>query len=442
MTIPTLILLLVALVAVFVLPRRWVLVPFLVLACFVPKTQAIDIGPATMTPLRILTLAASVRALGSLAWRGIEVRLPDYFVLAWALLHVATVAFHRDPAGQVVTRLGGAFDGLGLYFVVRWFCRSPYDIRVLCGALCVLILPVASGMTYEAKTGRNPMVVFGASAVPNVRDGKIRAQGAFRHAILAGTAGALSLPLVLVLWPTRRVLTVTGSLACVGIVVASRSSGPVMTLVAVVLALCLWPARRYVRILLWGAVAMYLGLLVVMKRPPYYLIAMIDFTGSSTGWYRARLIQSSLEHLNEWWLFGTDVTRHWMAHGLNSEESDIVNQYIALGVNGGVLLLGSFLGLLMVSFRALAQAPSAQQVLAWSVGAELFGIVVTGVSVAFFDQSILWLYMPLAWCATLSSVRAGERVDVATPLRRLAHDVVRAHRARRRARLSAPVVDA
>jgi hypothetical protein len=441
-TIPTLILLLITLVAVFVLPRRWMLVPFLALACFVPKTQAIDIGPATMTPLRILTLAASVRALGSLAWRGIEVRLPDYFVLAWALLHVATVAFHRDPAGQVVTRLGGAFDGLGLYFVVRWFCRSSRDIRVFCGALCLLLLPVASSMAYEARTGSNPMVVFGASAVPNVRDGKTRAQGAFRHAILAGTAGALSLPLVLALWPARRELVVAGSLACVAIVVASRSSGPVMTLAAVVFALCLWSARRHIRVLLWSAVAMYLALVVVMTRPPYYLMAMIDFTGSSTGWYRARLIQSSLEHLNEWWLFGTDVTRHWMAHGLNAEDSDIVNHYIALGTNGGVLLLGSFLGLLAASFRALTQAPNAQQVLAWLIGAELFGVTVAAVSVSFFDQSILWLYMPMAWCATLAGLTSSERADVASHPRRLTHDAIRAHKARRRARLSSPVVDA
>jgi hypothetical protein len=411
MTIPTFVVLLVASIGVLVLPRRWVPVPFLLVACAIPKAQTLDLGPLSFTVLRTLTVTALVRMLLRSDWQGTRWGASDYLMFVWAALMVGTVALHQDPASQIVGRLGLALDGLGLYLVFRLFCRSDADIIFVCTALALLLAPLGLLMVYEKASMHNLLSVFGGlPSAPLIRDGHVRAQGPFRHAILAGTIGALSVPFMAALWRTRRAIAAIGLIACLFIVVSSTSSGPFMSLAIGLVSLALWPFRRHLYIARWACVTSYLALAVVMSRPPYFLMAKIDVAGGSTGWHRARLIQASLDHLDEWWLAGTDVTRHWMATGVtwSHEQTDVTNHYIALGVLGGLPLLLSFLGVIAVAFYHVSQrlriddAQPASSFLAWALGSALFTIVITSVSISYFDQSILWVYMTIACCRTIA----------------------------------------
>jgi hypothetical protein len=92
-----------------------------------------------------------------------------------------------------------------------------------------------------------------------------------------------------------------------------------------------------------------------------------------------------LDHLDEWWLAGTDVTRHWMATGVtwSHEQTDVTNHYIALGVLGGLPLLLSFLGVMALAFHHVSQrlrnadaGPASSPFLAWALGSALFTIAV------------------------------------------------------------------
>lgn len=438
MSTPTLSVLLIAVAGVFLLPRRWVPVPFLLLACYIPKAQTLDLGPFSFTVLRTLTIAALVRVLLRRDWKGISPGVADYLMVAWAALMVGTVALHQDPALQVVGRLGLALDGFGLYLVFRLFCRSHRDITTLCLALAVMLVPLALVMAYEKIAAHNLLSVFGGvPGVPLIRDGQIRAQGPFRHAILAGTIGALSVPFMVALWPRYRIAAAIGILASLCIVVASYSSGPLMSLAAALFALSLWPLRRHLSLLRWGAVGLYLLFAAVMNRSPYYLLAEIDLTGGSTGWHRARLIEASMTHLNEWWLAGTDYTRHWMPTGVSfsPDHADLTNHYIALGVFGGLPLLLSFLAVLVIAFHRVGRQSS---FLAWTLGSALFAIAITSVSISYFDQSILWLYMTIAFCCTVS----GEPAVAVSRTRESIAAIVANHRASRQARVPRAAVDA
>ena len=93
-----------------------------------------------------------------------------------------------------------------------------------------------------------------------------------------------------------------------------------MTAAFVLLGLILWNARKYMRLIRWGALFGIVAVAIVMNAPLYYLIARIDLTGSSTGYHRAALIDAAITHANEWWVGGTDHTRHWMPYGLGSSE--------------------------------------------------------------------------------------------------------------------------
>ena len=137
----------------------------------------------------------------------------------------------------------------------------------------------------------------------------------------------------------------------------------------------------------------------VMQAPAYYLIGRIDLTGSSTGWHRARLIESAFRHLNEWWLGGTDHTRHWMATGVvwSADHTDITNHYLHMGVIGGLPLMILFILVIAQAFRLIGKelransaAPGSSQFFLWTVGATLFTHAVTFISVSYFDQSLVF----------------------------------------------------
>jgi hypothetical protein len=274
-------------------------------------------------------------------------------------------------------------------------------------------------MVNEKLTGQNLFAFFGG--VPEavmVRDDKLRAQGPFGHPILAGTVGAMCVPLMVGIWRQHPLAAKTGLAACLAMVLASTSSGPLMSVLFSVFALVLWRWRHLTRQMRIATVVGYILLDIVMKDPAYFLMARVDLTGSSTGWHRAELIRSSFKHLNEWWFAGTDYTRHWMATGVSYsvDHTDITNHYLHYGVWAGLPLMFIFICMLWVAFRYVGQslrlrtqAPFAEQFLIWSLGAGLLSHAVTCLSVAYYEQSVMFLYLNLA---AIGSLHATALADV------------------------------
>jgi len=167
------------------------------------------------------------------------------------------------------------------------------------------------------------------------------------------------------------------------------------------------------RLIRWLAVLGYIALDLIMKAPAYYIIARIDLTGSSTSWHRAALIDSAIQHLSEWWFAGTDYTRDWMPYGVNwsADQSDITNHYLRMGVDGGLPLMLLFIAVLAMGFsfvgrtlRMTPELPPLSQFMIWALGASLFTHSVTFISVSYFDQSVVFIYLTLA---VIGSVRSG-----------------------------------
>ena len=239
----------------------------------------------------------------------------------------------------------------------------------------------------------------------------MRAFGPFGHPILAGTVGGVCLPIMMGLWNSNRVRAGLGTLACVTIILCSASSGPVLTAIAGVFAVYLWRYRRQMRTVKWIAVGMYVLLDLVMKDPAYFIVARVDLVGGSTSWYRARLIQSAFEHLPEWWLAGTDNTREWMwvVVSWSAKHTDITSHYIQLGVWGGLPLMLLFLLMLWKGFAGVAHVvqqesslPSNAAFQMWTLGATLFALAATGLSVSYFDQTFVFVFLVLGAISSAS----------------------------------------
>jgi len=404
--------LLVTIAMVVSLPRRWAALPLLLGTFYMPLSQGLAIGPFNLFSIRLLVLAGIIRIfLRRETIAGGFGRL-DALMVVWALSATFTSLFRDDAEAALKFNFGMAFNACGVYFLLRAFCTSRQDVVRLCAMTSLLLVPVAVEMYAEHVTSYNAFSALGGlSESPQVRDGRIRAQGPLAHPILAGTVGAVALPLAIGLWSRHRRIALCGIAACLTMIATSASSGPVLSGCVGILALATWRWRERVHLMRRTVVLGVLLLSLVMQAPIYYLLARIDVAGGSTGWYRARLIESALEHIDEWWAVGTANTGHWMATGLDRAHADITNHYIHMGVTGGVALLFLFVWILVAAFqsvgRTVREAPDGTSpdigFLTWALGSSLFAHAATFVSVSYFDQSFVMLYLTLAAIAAMAS---------------------------------------
>ena len=386
--------------------RQWATLPLLVGACYMTISQGITLGPFHLHVIRILIAVGLVRVIvrGERLLGGINNL--DWLMVIWSAWALLSSFFHKDPAGVLVNRLGLVYNGCGIYFLLRIFCQSLGDAVRLCRITAILLIPLSIEMLFEKMTGHNLFSALGGvPEISEIRNGKIRAQGPFAHSILAGTIGAVCLPLMIGLWQQYKKTAIAGIIACLLMIFASASSGPIMSAVFSIGALLMWYWHSHMRLFRWLAVLGYIGLDIIMKAPAYYLISRIDLTGSSTSWHRAALIEASVEHLSEWWFAGTDFTRHWMAYGVHwsKDHIDITNYYLRMGVDGGLPLMFLFIAILVKGFSLVGQAFQPDDKLLpvsgfiiWALGASLFSHAVSFISVSYFDQSFLFLYLTLA----------------------------------------------
>ena len=396
------------------LPRRRAVLPFLIVACFLPVAQRIVVLGLNFNMIRILLLFAGAR----IAWRGEHkgVRLGpiDRCFLAW--LGVVSVAYvlQQRNFGAVIYRSGVAFDAVGAYFFMRCLLRSRQDIEQLIAQLAVVTIPLALVMTYEHLTGHNLFGVFGGvPATTIVRDGKFRCQGAFSHPILAGTFGAVGLPLFggsLLRSRLRSPLHLAACVAALLVVVLSMSSGPLMAVVFAAFAWTLWPLRFQMTWVRRGIVLALVALQMVMNKPVYHLIGHVSDVLGGDGYHRVRVIENTIEHFRQWALIGSGSIAGW-GWGLQ----DLTNQYAAQAVDGGLLGLILFITLIVRCYRWTGRTlrtlerrddltrreRTGWQYLLWGTGASLTAHCASFISVCYFGQmEIIW-FMFLGLVASL-----------------------------------------
>jgi hypothetical protein len=396
----------------FASSRRLAPLALLMSATYITVLQVIEIGPLHFSVVRLVIAVGLLRVLA----KGERIvggwNILDRMMVLWAVWAIACLIFHKSSV--FILRLGQTYDILGGYFLFRVFVQDSADIRRVFKMVCILLAPLAATMLLEKFTGKNLLGVigFGPTDVA-ITNGHYRAQGTFGHPILAGTIGGICLPMAIYLWQENRKLALIGLAATGGIVFASGSSGPVMTTFSVLFAMALWKIRSHLRVLRWLTVFFLIVLNFIMNDPVYFLMARIDITGGSTGYFRAQLIRSAIVHLNEWWLAGTDYTRHWMATGIsaNADHTDMTNHYLAIGVWGGLPLMLLFMGVLFIGFVEVGKAlqrykdePTRDQFMIWTLGSILFGHATTFMSISYFDQSFVFLYLILAIIGSLHAM--------------------------------------
>jgi hypothetical protein len=262
---------------------------------------------------------------------------------------------------------------------------------------------LAAGMVIEQMKMVNVFgLLGGVKAIPEVREGKVRSQGAFQHSLTAGTFAATAVPLFFLLWKSGRakILAIVGVVAATVMTVTTQTSTSLLTYAASIGAVFLWPLRRKMKMVRTGLVVALVGLHLVMKAPVWFLIARIDLTGSSSSYHRAALIDQFVNHFSSWWLIGTKDAATW-----GWDMWDAQNMYVSVGEAGGLAALVFYILVIARSFAKLGKSRKRatsrkQEWFLWFLGAALFANVVAFFGVNYFDQS------RMAWFALISIICA------------------------------------
>lgn len=392
--------------ATLALPRRWAIAPMIVMACFVAPAQRIVVGGLDFNLIRILVLFGWIRLLMWQEWRGFRWQAIDYVVIAWGVVKLIAYTALRGDADALVYMLGTNYDIVGMYFFFRCIVRDWEDVRRVGIVFAVVAVPVAAAFVIEKATGRNGFSIFGG--VPEItreRQGKLRAQGAYPHAIIAGCFWAAAMPFVAALWWNRRLrqVAVLGVGSGLLVVVACASSTPIAAVGAGILAAVLFPLRHWMSWIRIGTLGTLVFLHFAMNKPVWHLVARIDLVGGSTGWHRYHLIDRAIANFSEWAVIGTLTTGHW-GHQL----FDVTNQYVLEGVRGGFVTLVLFLIVLGLAFAQVGLAWRSAQtreqiVLSWAIGVSLFVHAASFIAVSYFGQAEMVWMLSLALAASVGA---------------------------------------
>jgi hypothetical protein len=401
---------LLAIILIFILPRKYVLAPLLFVAILAPFGQQVVLGGVHWFVFRILVLCGCGRLLvaaltspSGVFAGGINPVDRAFFWCTIITALAVILRFHQMAA--VINQGGYLLDYLGGYFLFRALIRDEEDIRRAIKCFAFIALVVAIGMAIEQVKQVNVFGILGGHlTTPDVREGRIRSSGPFGHEILAGTLGATLLPLFLLLGKNTRAkfMAAVGLVGATVMMVTSNSATPLLAYAGGLLAVAFWPVRKNMRTIRWGIVVGLMLLQLVMKAPFWFVIAHIKLVPGSSSWHRAEIVDLCIRHFFDWWLIGTKNTGEWGFWMWDTQD-----QFVSVAERGGLAGLIFFVLMISRCFGRLGKARKAvegdteKEWFLWFLCAALFSHVTGFFGVNYFDQTVF------AWFALLAMISAA-----------------------------------
>ena len=417
----------VTIILILVLPRKYAVIPFVLCVFLTPVGQQLYIAGVHLFVLRILVLFGCLRIIFAKIASKTEIasgglNTIDKLFLCWVIFRTISpvIAFQFD-SGAAIYQAGFFWDSLGGYIIMRFFVRDKEDVSRLIKAFAAVVVVLGVTMLNEKLRNQNVFGYLGSvSIVPNMREGSIRASGPFAVSILAGVFGATLIPLFVWLWHTGKSKT-TALLGLIGstvMVTCCASSTPLLAYMAAIAGICMWPMRKRMRMIRWGVVAALIALHLVMKAPVWFLIARVDLVAGNSGYHRAMLVDSFIRHFSDWWLIGTNQAASW-----GYEMEDMSNQFVAEGESGGlagficfILLISKIFGRLGDA-RKIVDGDRKQEWFVWLLGVALFSHCVAYFGISYFDQTkISWFTLLAIISAITAPILATKVVETEAPL--------------------------
>ncbi len=410
---------LIAGVLICVLPRKKAVVPFLFAGMLIPINQVWVVAGLHFPMFRVLALFGFARMARAKISGKDKIFSGGMNKIDWAVI-ILTVFTAVDGAllwqssAEITFQMGNAFTVFGLYFLVRYLLQTEEDVKGALRAMSLVLIILAPTIIYEHNTGNN--VYYGllgglhAAKLEHsaVRDGFLRAQGPFGHAILAGTFAGFMMPLFVGWWSKDkgkldRTWAVLGLIAASIIPFMVGSSTALFALLAGVGALCLWPMRRHLRLARWGIVGTLIAGQLYMTAPVWHIISDVSLSDGSSSYHRYMLVDQCIRHFWVWALVGTKDYASW-----GWDMWDLCNQYVATADPSGLVPLIALITILVVGFKYIGKARKhyegdrQNEFFVWAIGCSFFANVIAFFGVSYWDQTIIGWYLVLAIVAAVT----------------------------------------
>lgn len=417
-------------ILILILPRRVAALPVIITACYMTLGQSLVIGGLNFNSYRIIVFFGWVRLILRKEIMGSDFNFFDKTVAWFVLVGFVTGTLLLPTMDNFINRGGYVYNVILGFFLFRFLIRDIDDVILIFKAMAILMIPFAVLIMLEHSTGRNIFSIFGGvPEITVVRGDRLRCQGPFRHPILTGTFATTSIPFFFSLWfqeGKSKFLSISGMTSSIIIILASASSGPLLSFLIALIALSMWLIRRHMKIVRWSLVLGIIGLHLFMKAPVWYVIGRLSEIVGGTGWHRSDLIEQAVKNFGQWWLLGTKYTLNWAypnssllpMHGLDSNMVDITNQYIFIAVEGGVFPLLLFITIITLGYKGIGRTirvwedrPLFIRIIPWAMGAALTAHVASFFSVAYFDQMNVFWFLLLAMLSVIYSLTYSKTND-------------------------------
>lgn len=405
-------------IAIFRVRREYIIVPLILVACFITNMQRISLAGVDFSMLRIITIVGLLRIAVRRDQMSMTLNSVDKVVISYSIIKIISFTILWSSMNAFIYIMGLTLDTLGAYFLIRFAIYDLKEYDTIIKTMIFSAIFVSIFMIIEHLSGgRNIFSVFGGvPEMSEVRNGRLRAQGAFGHSIMAGTFGAALLPLSWALWQSQKKykkIALAGIVCSFIIAFASSSSGPIMSLLFGIFGISFWIFNKYTSIFRNLFFLSLVVLHLIMKAPIWHLIARIDIVGGSTGYHRYLLMDAAIHNFSGWFLFGIRDTAVW-GRGLQ----DITNQYILEGSQGGVITMILFIVIIVKCFSTIgfvrskfSENPEIQKYI-WGLGVVLFAHTINFISVSYFEQLVFIFYLLLAMISSLNNlpeIKSGNR---------------------------------
>ncbi len=418
--------LLASIVLMFVLPRKYIIIPIFITLFLMPSGQQYYVGGVHLYLTRVLILFGGIRVIFA-KMTSPEAEIfgggftnIDKIFLFWAIIRSICTVLEFVNASVIINQVGFLWDAIGGYILLRYLIQDEEDMERTLKVLVFIVAILAFTTTYEKVLDRNFFGYIGGRLIPATRDGAIRAQGTFADPIRCGTFAATLIPLFIWLWQKgkSRMAAIVGVVGALMVVVSSASSTPLLATMAIILGIAMWPMRKRMRSVRWGIVGFLIALQLVMKAPVWFAINHIDLVSGNSGYHRAMLVDQLVRHFGDWWLIGVRSTVGWA-----DEMTDQANQFVYEAESGGLLTLVGFILFISWSFGRLGDArkkiegDTGKEWTLWLLGVAIFSHVVSFFGIAFNDQAIYsWFALFAMVCAVTSPILGMKPVEAALPV--------------------------
>jgi hypothetical protein len=393
----------------FVVPRKYAAWSLIFIACFISPAQRFAFLTLDFDFQRAVVILLVARAMILGEFTNTRIILIDYCMVAMVLVIVVSSGL-REGTGEMIRFLGSGVDTLGIYAVGRTLVRKFEDLRCLLLGAMIASVPVMVFFTVEQMTQWNFFSLLGG--VPEttyIRDGNLRAQGAFTHPIIAGMFWATFAAMFIgVIFSGRRSILTTlvgwgGTATSCIIAIMTNSSTPIAGFLVTFGAWCCFPLRMHLRLIRW---VIFAGLVFVHLIHPKGVHAFIftnfSAVSGSTGAHRYILIDGALSNIGDWALYGSRARYNYAFY-------DITCDYVFTAVNGGLLALALEITIITLAFyacgRTLRAARNREELfLAYGVGAALLTVMVMAMAVTVYGQARVPFYLTIGIAASLGTL--------------------------------------